>query len=269
LKVDGPSRPARRLQKKDWKAVHTCLLNRLRGHGSCNVFHPELIRFEMAFDPKGFGLGYFDDRELTHHLWLSNQGGENGPLVVYWSAFRSYPQFLELLSLLKSIGDQFYLVKMREPPGIQLQDFIQKPFKTQRMTRFSRYESRAQAAAYWQMRIVDLEGCIEKTHLPGSVVTFNLELSDPIGELLQERRSWRGVGGSYTVRLGENSRAEPGTDDTLPTLRAQIGAFTRMWMGAQRASTLTLGGALSGPAELIRSLDRAFAIPQPHTDWDF
>jgi hypothetical protein len=269
LKVDSPYRPARRLTKKDWKAVHACLLKRMRGHGSCNVLHPELIRFEMAYDPKGFGLGYYDKGELTHHLWLSNQGGENGPLLVYWSAFRSYKQFLELLALLRSIGDQFYLVKMREPPGIQLQEFIQKPFKYQRMTRHGRYESRSRAAAYWQMRILDLEGCIAKTRLPGPVLSFNLELSDPIGGLLPERRGWRGVEGSYTVRVGERSTIETGKEHRLPTLQAQIGAFTRMWMGAGRASALALTGNLSGPDELIRSLDDKFQIPQPHTDWDF
>jgi hypothetical protein len=269
LDVDGPTRPARRLTKEDWKAVHTSLLNRMRGHGSCNVFHPELIRFEMAYEPKGFGLGYYENGELTHHLWLANEGGENGPLLVYWCAFRSYRQFLELLSVLKSIGDQFYLVKMREPPGIQLQEFIRKPFRSHKISRHGRYESRAQAMAYWQMRILDLKGCIAKTKLPGPPLGFNLELSDPIGELLPEHRDWRGVEGRYTVRLGERSTVESGKEDGLPTLQAQVGAFTRMWMGAQRASALTLTGALSAPSELIRSLDRKFQIPQPHTDWDF
>jgi len=269
LKVGSPKRPAHRLRKKDWKVVYNSLLNRMVGHGSCTVFHPELIRFEMAYDTKGFGLGYFDRSELTHHLWLSNQGGENGPLAVYWSVYRSYEQFLELLSLLKSIGDQFYLVKMHEPRGIQLQDFIRQPFKSQRMTRRSRYECRTRAAAYWQMRILDLKGCIEKTHLAGPDLRFNLELSDPIAEQLPERRGWRGVGGSYRVCFGERSTVEAGTEQRLPTLRATIGAFTRMWMGAQRASALSIGGALSGPTDLTRSLDKKVQIPQPHTDWDF
>jgi hypothetical protein len=269
LTVGSPSRAARRLQKKDWKLVHDCLLNRMRVHGSCNVLHPELIRFEMAYDPKGFGLGYCTGGELTHHLWLSNEGGENGPLMVYWTAFRNHGQFLELLSLLKSIGDQFHLVKMREPPGIQLQDFSRQPFKHRRMTRCGRYECRAQAAAYWQMRILDLRGCIRKTHLPGPPLLFNLELSDPIGELLPERHGWRGVGGEYRVCLGEQSTIEAGKEDRLPTLQAHIGAFTRMWMGAQRASALTLTGSLSGSTDLLRSLDKKLQIPQPHTDWDF
>jgi hypothetical protein len=35
------------------------------------------------------------------------------------------------------------------------------------------------------------------------------------------------------------------------------------------AAMLSLTGALSVPDELIRSLDRVYQIPQPHTDWDF
>ena len=269
LKVGSPTRPAHRLTSKDWKTVHRSLLGRMRGHGSCNVFVPELTRFEMAYDPRGFGFGYYEGGELTHHVWLSNQGGEHGPLIAPWAAFRTYAQFLELLSLLKSVGDQFHLVKMREPPGIQLQDFIDRPFKHQRVSRRARFESRARAAAYRLIRILDLKGCIEKTHLRGPGLSFNLELSDPIGEQLSMHRRWRGVGGGYTVTIGEQSRIGTGKDERLPTLRAQIGAFTRMWIGAQQASALTLTGALSGPDELIRSLDRMFQIPQPHTDWDF
>jgi len=77
----------------------------------------ELTRFEMAYDPQGFGFGYNEGGELTHHIWLSKQGGEHKPLIAKWAAFRTYPQFLELLSLLKSVGDQFHLGKMRGPPA--------------------------------------------------------------------------------------------------------------------------------------------------------
>lgn len=269
LKVGGPKRPARRLRAKDWKTVHSCLLTRMRGHGSCNVFHPELTHLEMAYDKKGFGLGYDQNGELTHHLWLYNEGGENGPLTVCWSAFRSYSQFLELLSLLKSIGDQFYLVKMQEPPGIQLQDFIEMPFKFQKMTRHARFECRARAEAYWQMRILDLKGCIGKTHLPGPPVRFNLELLDPISQFLPQRKGWRGIEGSYLVQIGEQSTIESGTEESTPTLRADVGAFTRMWMGALRASALALTDSFNGPEKLIRELDRVFQIPVPHTSWDF
>jgi predicted acetyltransferase len=269
LKVGVPRRAAHRLSVKDWKAVYRSLLGRMRNHGSCRIFVPELIRLEMVHESTGFGLGYYEGGELTHHVWLSNQGGEHGPLFVNWMAYRSYVQLLELLSVLRSLGDQFHLVKMREPPGIQLQDLIERPFKHQRVTRQARFECRARAAAYWQMRILDLKGCIEKTHLPGPGLSFNLELSDPIGEVLRKRRSWRGVAGRYTVHIGERSAIEAGETARLPTLSADIGSFTRMWMGAGRASALSLTGGISAPAELIRSLDKTFQIPQPHTDWDF
>jgi hypothetical protein len=52
-------------------------------------------------------------------------------------------------------------------------------------------------------------------------------------------------------------------------LAAEAGAFTRMWMGAQSASTLAVTDVLAGPPELIESLDRIFQVPVPHTDWDF
>jgi hypothetical protein len=100
-------------------------------------------------------------------------------------------------------------------------------------------------------------------------VQFNLELSDPIGEPLQHRSGWRGVGGNYRLLVGEQSTIEAGKDERFPTLRAQIGAFTRMWMGAQRASALTLTDGMEGPVELIEALDRVFHIPEPHIDWDF
>ena len=71
------------------------------------------------------------------------------------------------------------------------------------------------------------------------------------------------------MSVGEQSRIEPGKPGRLPTLRAEAGAFTRMWMGAQSASTLAVTDVLAGPPELIESLDRIFQIPVPHTDWDF
>ena len=71
------------------------------------------------------------------------------------------------------------------------------------------------------------------------------------------------------MSFGEQSRIEPGKQDRLPTLRAEVGAFSRMWMGAQSASTLAVTDVLAGPPELIESLDRIFQVPIPHTDWDF
>ena len=44
-------------------------------------------------------------------------------------AYQTGEQFLELMALLRSLGDQVRLVRMNEPPGIQLQDLMIQPFK--------------------------------------------------------------------------------------------------------------------------------------------
>ena len=36
---------------------------------------------------------------------------------------RTYDQLMELLALIKQLGDQVFAVSMSEPPGIQMQDF--------------------------------------------------------------------------------------------------------------------------------------------------
>jgi hypothetical protein len=38
-----------------------------------------------------------------------------------------------------------------------------------------------------------------------------------------------------------------------------------MWLGARAASSLALTTALSGPEDLLASLDEAFRLPTPHT----
>lgn len=37
-------------------------------------------------------------------------------------AYRDWQQFLELMSIIRSMGDQIRVFRMREPPRIQLQD---------------------------------------------------------------------------------------------------------------------------------------------------
>jgi hypothetical protein len=116
------------------------------------------------------------------------------------------------------------------------------------------------------MRICDLPVCLEKTRLPGDPVHFNLRLEDPIGQYLEQNQSWRGIGGEYVVALGPVSRAEPGSDSSLPTLSASVGAFTRWWLGVLPAAVLSVVDELSGPQRLIEALD-AFRFPLPHPDW--
>lgn len=271
LKIRVKARVPSRLTKDDWKKVHQSRIQRKRGHGACNLHSPKITEAEMSWSKKSFGLGYFDDQngELTHHVWIGTKEIEHGPYWIRWMAYQKEEQFLELMALIKNLGDQVRLIGMCEPMGIQLQDLIDKPFKRRQITEKSKYENRMNAFAYWQMRILDLRGCMEKTHLSGEAVSFNLKLTDPIGDMLDDDAPWKGISGDYVMTLGPQSHAEEGKKRNLPTLRASAGAFTRMWLGVRPATGLAVTDDPSGPKELLSDLDKILCIPKPHPDWDF
>jgi len=271
LTVSAKPRVPKRISSDSWKVVHASRLARLRGHGACNLEAPQFTRAEMLWSENGFGLGYADgkDGELTHHFWCSAKDVENGPYRVGWLSYRTREEFLELLALLKSFGDQVRLVKLREPSGIQLQDFLKQPHKMRQVSEKSKYESKITASAYWQARICDLPGCLDRTQLSGESVRFNLILSDPIEQFLTGDAPWRGIAGEYVLTLGPTSSAEPGRDPSLPTLSASVGAFTRLWLGVRPATGLAWTDTLSGPQDLLDRLDRVLHLPDPKPDWDF
>lgn len=271
LNVGIKARVPRRIGADDWAMVHASRLARARGHGICNLTSPELTQAEMRWTKNAFGLGYCDgpNGELTHHFWCRAGEVESGPYHIVWMTFRTSDQFLELMALIKSLGDQVRLVSMREPQGIQLQDMLDCPFKQRQVSEKSKFESRMHASAYWQMRINDLPGCMARTHLRGDEVRFNLKLSDPIEQVLDGKAPWHGIAGEYVVALGPSSSAKSGVDAALPTLTASVGAFTRMWLGVRPATGLAVTDALSGPQELLSALDRMLRLPDPKPDWDF
>ena len=259
-----------RLTKKDWKMVHAASLARRRVHGGANIHPSELIRAEMGWTKNGFGLGYNNgpNGELTHFFW-GTPNGEYGPYTILFTAYQNRDQFLELMTLLKNLGDQVRQVTVREPGGIQLQDLLDQPFRYRWLSEKGKYENRARAIAYWQLRICDLPGCLGRTHLPGNEVQFNLKLTDPIENYLDDNSPWQGISGDYVVTLGSSSGAAEGVDSSLPTLTASVGAFTRLWMGALSATSLSITDNLSGPEELLETLDRVLCLPAPKLDWDF
>jgi len=272
LKVPIPERIPRRLTKDDWALVHESRLKRMRAHGSCHVLPPEITRTGMMTARNGFGFGFSDagGSELTHHLWCSAREPEHGPYQVFWTAYRNWGQFLELMGLIRSLGDQVRLVSMREPPGIQLQDLLNRPFAQRRAREAAKFETKVRAVAYWQMRICDLAGCLAHTHLDGDTLRFNLALDDPISDYLDTDAAWRGLSGQYVVTLGPESAAEPGQDEALPTLQASLGAFTRLWLGVRSATSLAVTDDLAGPPSLLRQLDAQLrCLPAPRWDWDF
>lgn len=270
LRIDTVPRKPVRLGADDFEALHRARLGRMKQHGAVSFDNPQMTRLGLLEQRDGYGLGYRDrSGEITHAMWLHAERREHGPLEVRWMAYREYSQMMELLALLKALGDQFYTVRMQEPRGIQLQDLIPQPFSTHRAREGGKHETDCGAVAWWQMRICDLEGCLARTHLLNGTARFNLVLEDPIERRLDENEKWRGISGEYTVTLGPESRAVLGTDVKLPTLRATVNAFTRLWLGVRPATGLAVTDRLEGPPGLLDELDRVLCLPQPTTDWGF
>ena len=195
--------------------------------------------------------------------------GEHGPYRITLRAYQTREQLFELLALIKSLGDQISSFRMLEFGEFQLQDLLEQPFRNARIRAGSEHTMRSRALAYWQLRILDLGACVARTRLPGSPLRFNLELNDPVDELLTGDLNWQPIGGSYLITLGETSSAASGRDAALPTLTASINAFTRLWFGIQSATGLAIGDELVASDELIEALDRKIALPRPHLGWDF
>jgi hypothetical protein len=271
LRLSCDARVPKRLGLQDAPEVHFLRLHRLRGHGSCNLASAAMTQADMLLYRNAAGFGYRDGAQgtLSHCLLMSAKELEHGPFEVGALIYQTWGQLLELLALIRSFGDQIRLVRLREPAGLQLQDLLDKPFCRQTVTEHSSYEAGIRADAYWQMRICDLPGCLAMTELATPEVRFNLELGDPIGRYLDGDALWRGVAGAYRLVLGPRSSAELGLDAGLPTLRASVGAFTRMWLGVAPATGLAVTDELRGPEDLLAKLDTAFRLPRPSPDWDF
>lgn len=270
LTVEGRPRIPQRLTPEDWKQAHQARLERRRGHGAVTMTPAAITRAEMLEDGrKGFGLGYRDgpDGALSHYVWLSAEDVGHGPYHVRWMAYQTGEQFLELMRVIKSLGDQVLRVTMQEPPHVMMQDLVEQPFKQSRMTRHTTWEAGVRGSAWWQCRILDLPACLAATSVAEDALRFNLTLRDPIAAYLPEDAPWRGVAGDYVVTLGAESAARPGREAGLPTLEATVNAFSRLWLGVGPASGLAITDGLRAPAELLEALDRTLRLPAPHIDW--
>jgi hypothetical protein len=226
------------------------------------------MQTEMNWTTDGFGLGYGDGGQLTHFLWLSGKG-EHGPYTVTTMAYQNTDQLLELLGLLKSLGDQVYSVKMLQPPEIQLQDLLARPFRNRSLTSGSKHAAAQASFAWWQLRILDLPVCVAAYQGHSAPLRFQLEVDDPLEALLDEGSDWRGVSGSYIVEIGPASHAAKGQEAGLPVLSCSVNAFTRLLWGVAKASSLAVTDSFSAPVDLLSALDRAIMLPVPHTGWDF
>ena len=259
--------PPVRIGPRDWKAIHAGRLARHKQHGAVDLIPDEVSRCEMEWSKGVFGLGYKSKGKLTH-FFVGRATGENGPYMIDWIVYQDLSQLRELLSLIRGLGDQVRSVRMKEIPRLQLQALLERPFQLQTITRKGPFESHLFGEAFWQLRILDVRHCVASVKAHESVA-FTLKLTDPLSELLPADGPWHGCGGSYVVRLGEESEAEPGEDKALPTLEATVNDFTRFWMGSASAAVLAGLHSFRGPAELIEALDAAVALPSPYPDWDY
>lgn len=270
LQVRARHKTPRRLTKDDWSDIHANRLARRRPHGSVSIHDPGVTQVETSVSENGFGLGFRDDGgQLTHHIWFNTSHIHRGPYCVQWMAWRTHSELLELLSVIHALGDQVRLVQMVEPTGFVMQDLVSQPFKRIQISNKGEFPASIHSYAPYQFRICDLERCVAATRIPWAEVSFNLAVHDPIGSFLPEDSRWRGVNGTFRVELGPESHATSGEDPGLPTLRASIGAFTRLWMGARPATTLAVTDELEATPELLHHLDEALRMPAPLPDWDF
>ena len=258
----------RRLSIDDFAQIHQCMCRRARVNGSVWLDDPRLMRAELGLRSDGFGLGYFDQDELTHFVWLTGTD-EHGPYQVKWIGYRSAEQLVQLLGLLKSLADQIYSVRMVEPPHIQLQSLLQRPFRNRVISRGSTHGAGHRAFCWWQLRMLDVARCVSAVTLNLGECQFQLDLHDPLASVLSEDSGWQGVAGSYLVTLGAKSSAVPGESAELPRIECSVNAFTRLLFAAAPASSLAITDGLQAPAALLAILDDLVHWQAPKPGWEF
>ena len=264
LNIDVPYRRPIRLTSEDWADVHVAMTGRLRSRGGVVLDPPRIMEAELGWMKSPFGLGYLTDGRLTH-LVMGSAVSENGPYRIPWMAYETAEQLLELLALLKSLADQVSSVKMTEPPEIQLQDLLRNPIRQRIRTEKSVHETNHRALAWWQLRILDLAACVEARRWQGEDVAFSLDLRDPLDDLIANA----GIGGEYTVTVGDPSGVTPGRAKGLPVLSATVNAFSRAWFGVRPPTSLAITDDLQAPPELLAALDAALTMPPPRVGWSF
>lgn len=267
LRVDVPYRRPVRLTVDDWRDMHAAMVRRRVSHGSVNLDPPEVVQTELTWIANLFALGYRDDGGQLTHFVAGEAKGENGPYRVTWIAYQDGHQLLELLRLLRELGDQVMSLVMVEPAEIQLQDLIHSPGFQKDRTRGSTHEASHRATAWCQLRVLDLAAVVAAVDTGRPEVSFALTLHDPLAD--RSGAPWPGIGGDYTVTLGRPSGVETGHRAGLPVLEAGVGALTRLLFGVRPATSLALTDRLSGPPELLAELDRVLCMPRPHFGWDF
>lgn len=266
--LPSPGRTCR-LSLKDIEEVVLGVRNRMPCHGQVTL-SGNFYKASIQWENRMFGLGCRNrEGALTHQLWYTLDSGEHGPCRVLMMSYPDSRRLMELMGMIRSLGDQIDLAVMEEPPHLQFQDLMRTPIRNERMLRGSRHPVGVRSLSYVQVRILDLARVMESTSVPWGESRFNLTLSDPAGPVLSRRTAWRGCSGEYTVVLGPEGRAEPGHTRGLRTMRAGVGAFTRLWLGVRPPSVLAVTDEIEAPPSLLAELDGLLRLPEPRINCDF
>ena len=267
LTLDKKIPTPRRLEVEDFAVMHQAIMARPLNHGGVAIGSPEFFHAGLAMSEDAFGLGFDTDGQLSHFLWVSAKNA-HGPYRVEWLGYQNGEQLLELLALLKSLSDQLYSVRMMEPPEVQLQSLLRRPFRAQAIADDGKHAAAQEAYAWYQLRVLDVPSCVAAVTWQGKPIRFQLSVQDPVGQILQDRDGWQGVQGRYVVELGSTSVAEQREDSSLPVLDCSVNALSRLLWGVVSASSLQLTDQFAAPPALVSALDRIFT-ERPHPFWDF
>ena len=268
LMVDHvPYRPPVRVTMDDWADMHHAMSHRMRSHGSLVLSPSRNFEAEVGFHDRPIALGYRDKEGTLTHFIYGDMKGEHGPWRIDAVAYQNTGQLLELLRLLRELGDQIRSVRIIEPAHVQLQALLRNPMREADRSEDSDLESFNHSVAWWQFRILDVEACVSARSWFGEPVRFNLTLTEPAESRLTG--GWPGVGGDYTIEIGSESRATRGHTAGLPMLTAGVGAFTRLWFGVRSPSVLAVSDHIEATPGLLAQLDQALLLPKPTSGWLF
>jgi len=268
LMVDHvPYRPPVRVTVDDWADMHHAMSNRMMSHGSIVLSSPRMLEAEVGLSDRPFTLGYRDETGTLTHFVYGEMKGEHGPWRIDALAYQNTNQLLELLRLLRELGDQVRSVVIIEPAHVQLQALIRNPMRQADRSAGSDHESLNRAFAWWQLRMLDVEACVAARSWRGDPVRFNLTLTDPVESRLPG--TWPGVGGEYTIAIGAESVAARGHTDGLPSMTTGVGPFTRLWFGVRSPSVLAVSDRIEASPGLMADLDEAMRLPKPVAGWLF
>lgn len=268
-----PYRPPVRLGVDDTAEMAVALRNRQRHHGAVTLDGDAWVGAEIRWIEQPMALGYRDASGELTHFFVGSLGKEHGPLKISLLCYRSIDELLELLRLVRELGDQIRTVTMEEPAMLQMQTLLDEPMRhRQRAAADADPATRSSFVAWWQLRILDLAACVDARRWEGDPIEFDLRLTDPVTRYLgaddglrrdetRDLTAWSGIGGDYTVRVAAESTVEPRRSGTRPLVECDVGALTRLWFGVASASTLVATENFTAPPDLVASLDRAFRLP--------